>query len=715
MANKKIWELPSWVPSGNTSNNTIPIDNNFFTQKISLSAITEYVQNNITTTVFTTNYDELRSMITGSSLNTGSYYLINDFQTCYDQPNFNNVGDPIINGNYKTGSTEPLLVFATSVNTLSPQAYSPQYPLDKITYDITWNVTEVTSSPAKGRIIERIDDKNNRADYDFREVQFIRYEGFFSEQLLNGKINIDPTGLVTGFTTFFNSNFVVGDILGVYSNFGQAPIGSFWYFEITSITGDTEMYVTGTTIPTISDTYYSRGISLPQHMSPFQCNVTSSNYTGFSEYYTFNNDDNLNTYLGNFSNYNAFLLSNNVFLSGTYRDNYFNGGVEGNTFNDDMDSNTCGSNFKYNIITNDFDDNTVGTDFQRNIIDCDMDGNIIGERFRNNMIGDYDGWDFDYNTIGANFSSNFLTMAQDNFINNNIGYDFYNNIIDTWFENNKIVGTFYNNLLNCNSFTNNTIGTNFINNDITGSITNNVIGNSFENNTIYGDFYDNQIFNEFKGNITYGEFYFNKTDWGFSANEFSGECGNNTFGPFTLSNDFLGDVYSNTLKSNCYGNVIGDNFYNNTIGEAFYDNNISDGFQYNQIGSLFNNNTIGNNFGFGAVAPQGNRIGNNFNDNTIGEYFYNNTISDNFTNNTVDNLFQWNIVNTAVNGVCLSTGMLYDITTVNVFKNKNGDDRLSYYDELDVLTIETLTEAPCFGGLNALDIPEDDLNFGLIL
>jgi hypothetical protein len=59
--------------------------------------------------------------------------------------------------------------------------------------------------------------------------------------------------------------------------------------------------------------------------------------------------------------------------------------------------------------------------------------------------------------------------------------------------------------------------------------------------------------------------------------------------------------------------------------------------------------------------------------------------------------------------------MLYDITTVNVFKNKNGDDRLSYYDELDVLTIETLTEAPCLGGLNALDIPENDLNFGLVI
>ena len=177
----------------------------------------------------------------------------------------------------------------------------------------------------------------------------------------------------------------------------------------------------------------------------------------------------------------------------------------------------------------------------------------------------------------------------------------------------------------------------------------------------------------------------------------------------------MGNLYSNTLKSYSLENVIGDNFIGNNIGEGFYDNTISDEFQYNQIGSSFNNNTIGENFGFGVSTPQGNRIGNNFSDNTIGEYFYNNTIPDNFRDNLVGNYFQWNIVNTEVDGICLSTGMLYDITTVNVFKNKNGDDRLSYYDELDVLTIETLTEAPCLGGLNVLDIPENDLNFGLIL
>jgi len=159
----------------------------------------------------------------------------------------------------------------------------------------------------------------------------------------------------------------------------------------------------------------------------------------------------------------------------------------------------------------------------------------------------------------------------------------------------------------------------------------------------------------------------------------------------------LGNVYSNTFKGGAYGNTIGDNFTTNNIGFGFA------------------NNTIGENFGYGGSSPQGNIIGNDFFSNTIGEYFYNNSIPDNFIYNTIDNYFQWNIVNTAISGVCLSTGVLYHNTTVNVFKNKNGDNRLSYYDESDVLTVETLTEAPCLSGLNILDIPENDLNFGLML
>jgi hypothetical protein len=125
-----------------------------------------------------------------------------DYQTCYDQPNYESDGTPITTGNYKTGTTEPILLLAISTTGFSPTVYSTLYPQDKISYDITWDITEVTSGLTKGRITERIDDKNNRADYDFRAVQFIRYVGYFSEQYYTGKINLDgATGLVTASQT----------------------------------------------------------------------------------------------------------------------------------------------------------------------------------------------------------------------------------------------------------------------------------------------------------------------------------------------------------------------------------------------------------------------------------------------------------------------------------------------------------------------------------
>jgi len=281
-----------------------------------------------------------------------------------------------------------------------------------------------------------------------------------------------------------------------------------------------------------------------------------------------------------------------------------------------------------------------------------------------------------------------------------------------------------------------------------GGIYNDVVENNFNSNvspvgtewnSIYTQPYNgsnfeyNTIVNEFKGNYIRGDFQVNTINSYVGNNQFSGNTYSNNFGDYTFGNDFLGDVNVNNWGSNFHDNTIdggfsknfigndfsintiGENFYFNNIQNYFYENNIGNGFQTNEISNYFGYNTVGDNFGYGYSAPQGNKIGNNFYNNNIGEYVYNNSIPDNFVYNTIDNYFQWNIVNTAISGVCLSTGMLYDVTTVNVFKNKNGDNRLSYYDELDVLTIETLTEAPCVGGLNALDIPENDLNYGLLI
>jgi len=736
--------------SGVTTDTLFPVELSGDTYHISYSAITAGVLASVT-------YSELVNNITGETLTAGSYYIITDFQTCYDQPDFDVNGNAITVGNYKTSEIEPIIVFATSANTISSTAYQPTYPNDRIQYDWTFSETEVTGGIAYGRISERIDEFNNRTDYDHRTILFKRYRGYsyYEDSPLSGLVGISgltgTTAVLYGNTgTTFTSNFSTGDIVSV-QNLNPS------FFEVLSVVSNSLAIISGVTISETTDSpyYYGNDDGI---MSYYQPNVRQDQVYEYTTFGGVNLDGGaVNNYIGNYSNLydwdgNTFILANNVFISGEFFNNTIGNNSYNNTFNDDCDNNQIGDSFYNNSTNDDFDGNIIGEGFNNNYITSNFNNNRIGSDFysntllggsfyRNNIGNDFNSnvWtdgDFQNNEIGNQFNNN---KVYNDFYKNDIGNGYNGNDVYSYFYGNLIGNGYYNNNIYCQFYVNkigeyygsndigdinnpytyefysNQIGNEFQDNGITANTHNNVIGNRFENNTILDDFYNNQIFHEFKGNITYGEFYFNKTDWGFSANEFSGECGNNTFGPFTLSNDFLGNVYSNTFKSNCYGNVIGNNFINNNIGESFYNNNISDGFQYNQIGSSFNYNTIGENFGFGLTFPQGNKIGNHFYNNTVGEYFYNNTIDDNFRSNQIGDSFQWNIVNTEVDGICLSTGMLYDITTVNVFKNKNGDDRLSYYDESDVLTIETLTEAPCLGGLNALDIPENDLNFGLIL
>ena len=572
--------------SGVTNNTKFPVELNGDTYHINFSAITTGVLASVT-------YSELVDNITGGTLTPGRFYLMTDFQTCYDQPNYDSTKTPITTGNYKTGTTEPILLLAVSTTGFSPTVYSTLYPNDKITYDITWNTTEITSGSTKGRITERIDNFNNRTDYDNRSILFKRYYGYsyYENEPLSGLVGISgitgTTAVLYGNTgTTFNSNLSTGNIVSV-QNLNPS------FFEVISVESDSLAIISGVTISVTTDSPYYQG-NEDSIMSYYQPNIRQDQveeYTTF-DYVNLYGGGAVNNYIGNYSNLylefgvGDFLLANNVFINDddyVYRNNTIGDRSYNNTFNDDCDNNQIGDSF-YNNSTND-----------------DFDGNIIGENFNNNYITS----NFNNNRIGSDFYSN--TLIGFSFYRNNIGNDFNNNV--------------------------------WTNSDFSD----NEIGNFFEDNTIVA------------------------------------------------------------------------NFVNNNIQNSFYVNNISDGFQYNQIGSLFNNNTIGENFGFGSAFPQGNRIGNNFSNNTVGEYFYNNSIPDNFQDNEVGDLFQWNIVNAEIGETCLSTGMLYDITTVNVFKNKNGDNRLSYYDESDVLTIETLTEAPCLGGLNALDIPENDLNFGLIL
>ena len=538
-----------------------------------------------------TTYSELYSGVTGGSLIPGLYYLITDFKNCYDQPDYDLFGNPGLTGNYKEDvDVSPIMVFATSENTLSPDAYQPQYPKDKIKYDVTFNVTEVTLSPALGRITERIDEFGNRTDYDHRAILFRRYDNYYYTEEGKGKGTIEligatgATGEVIGTGTLFN-NYAAGN--SIFIN-GSPEL----LFEIVSIDSNTNMIVTGLSIPSVSpgsDFYIAQRDGLT-----YKQNNISIDYTEHPTF-LFDNEQIISNYLGDVASLigwsdNYFLLPNNVFGEDVIG-NIIGNDCINNTFRRDVEHNVIGDEFRNNTIFNDLDfaDNRIDSNFYNNLIICEgFNDNRIGDGFSDNKILSNSG--FQDNLIGVNFNNNTIySVFDDNVIVNGFGSNiiysqFYLNQIGSNFTDNEIYSSLYNNEI-LNGFDSNTIG-GFGN---LGNISNfnfhtNRIGSDFYSNIIRQNFQNNQIGNEFNSNIANGDFYKNVI-----GNQFSGN-GNIGF-----------DFYGNRIGNNFIGNpLIGDYFYDNQIGEYFG----SDGefFLGNSISYYFNNNQIGNEFRFNTLG-----------------------------------------------------------------------------------------------------------------
>ena len=574
-------------------------------------------------------YSELTYSISEGNLVRGAYYLITDFKTCYDQPDYDHNGTPITTGNYKEGEVSPIMVFATSTNQISELAYQPEYPGDTIHYEVGFSATEVTGSPAFGRITYRKDKQGNSFDYDFREVLFKRYDAYVSEYVYDGTVSIDSSGNVTGTNTIF-TNFIEGDIIGILNNYDQ-PLVS--YYQIVSIADNTNMVVTGNVINSISDTLLTNA-TLMSLMSWKKSNIISN--TNSAEYLTFENYNQCynntcsNTLSYTMWNEETFFLPNNVFRGGRYVDNSFGSGFRNNTFNDDCISNTIKGDFYNNVITNDFDWNNINDSFYNNVIECDFQNNLIMDSFYNNNLGDDDGIDFSNNTIMSSFSDNFY-----------LGWnDFTNNIINGYFGQNRILRGFSNNTTGDFSYNvlktsieRNNIGNYFSQNTIDNGFYDNVIGNNFQQNTIgasSGAFENNRIGTDFKGNLITGQFQDNIVGNNFIANQIDSYFNSNTVGNFFFINDIGNDFRDNFIMDNFESNQIGNNFRNNRISNNFYNNDIS------------------NDFGFGGGTYRGNIIGNNFYNNNIDAYFYDNNIGDSFAGNTIGKYFQFNKIETSV-------------------------------------------------------------------
>jgi hypothetical protein len=521
-------------------------------------------------------YDELYSMYTGSTLTPGGYYLITDFQSIYDQPDFDYDGNPIITGNSKTGITEQLLVFATSVNTLADKVYSLDYPYDKLTYDVNFTTTEISNTPAKGRITERIDEFNNRTDYDHRNILFKRYKLYTTRQELplNGQIEVLSGGIITGQSTSFTL-LSVGDVIYVPNN--------NLLYEITGISGDTEMLVSGVTIQETFGYYdfYSTIEETNDSNGYFSYKRNNIQIDDFVEYATFgdaiSNAYAKNNYIGNQANNyqnegNGFLLSNNVFLEGQYESNKFGDYCYNNTWGTDNESNTWGDFCYNNVSTNDIDGCTFGNYFRNNLINTNLNRNVIGNDFSNNRLLAENDEDFSGNTIA------------DGFINNTIYSWFYDNTINVGFENNIIgdyvsltdlrfyrnyIGNYFNDNIIRQDFQNNDIATNFNENEINGDFVGNKILNGFNNNETGYDFRLNNIGNGFNNNLIYDDFYQNTTKYYFYNNIISTEFISNDVGNYFENNqpsnsDLFGWDNLSTVSARTYDTLLSS--LNNQVG-----------------------------------------------------------------------------------------------------------------------------------------------------
>jgi hypothetical protein len=498
-------------------------------------------------------YAQLVNLIEKEQLVPGQHYLITDFRTCYDRPDYDQYRSPIAvsNDSYTQGNkTEPIIVLATKNNVLAIDAYQPAYPNDNIKYDINYTVTE-SGNPAFGRIIERVDEYGNRADYDHRIITFKRYLLRTYNRLnpLDGTVDLKNDGTVLGVGTLF-TNLNPGQVIAIRNS-------SETFYQIVSIDDDTTMTVTGEfTTPTgagfqiFSTNDYSYDSYYPNNVDgqlDFQL------YNTFEAAY---DDGCINTYIGDHTKYfineglGDFLLANNVLKDGRYENNTIGDSSYNNTFNDDCTANKIGYAFRNNITDDDFDSNVIGTFFENNIITANFNDNNIGNNFENNVIINSSLY---RNQIGNDF--------RDNWLDGDWGLEFYQNQIGNYFNNNVIYKDFYNNVI-----------LNDYNNNQTDFFYDNIIGNYFKGNLAVGYFYKNHIGHDFVSNITGTEFRDNV-------------IGNNFFDNNIGENFGYGG-------SEPRGNKIGNDFQTNTIGEYFYDNVICDNFQSNTIVDDFQFNQI---------------------------------------------------------------------------------------------------------------------------
>ena len=574
---------------------------------------------------------------------------------------------------------------------------------------------------------------NNIDEYfDSNTIKNSVYENTIGQYFENNKINSEFYGNYIG--NHFNQN-------DIYSDFYENRIGLNFYNNNISDYGNLNEFNFYRNV--IGNDFNNNNIRQEfqnnQIGNQFHDNNTNGSFYKNVIGNGFNNNENIGyDFYGNHIG-NGFNNNNNI----------------GNTFSDNQigeyfSGNNISYGFRNNKIGNQFQDNTLGNAQYFNWDNTSI-SNLTSRTYStfrqalNNSIGNYilgtllimhdtvnneyhrviftqwtqgGGGGFSYQrtkvypTSGptvyftkSNYSSEVDVIVSGSLeITRGNGGGIYNAAVQGGWNNNAPQGTQWNSIY---TQSNNNNGANFQNNVIGNYYSSNQIGTNFRYNSIGDNFTDNTI----------------KEGFGFGYNSSQG----------------------NVIGNYCYANNIGEYFYNNRIADGFYSNTIGNYFQLNDIKTPVWTTNFNNYYGnietltysvSGSTATDNSYTGvtGATNGDGVGATFdvvVTGGVPVSVTINNAGTLYEVNdtitIRGTAIGGTTPEDNIVVTVTSIsqtpsvyenyncNIFVRKGNNNRLSYYDESDVLTVETLTEAPCVGGLNALDVPENDLNFGLIL
>lgn len=331
---------------------------------------------------------ELRALIVSNTLVNGAWYINTDYQTIYAQPDYDVNGDIKSTLVIKTGSVEPLLLFAISDSSFASEAYSLNFPKDKLLYDINVDTTfdyggATNSAVAKGRIYERIDENNNRTDFDHRVVEFIRYDdGNGNYTVVNDNGNTAQEFLSFNIAQSFDNYFAS---VYPFSQFVNREFGNNVFYDF--LLGNE--FSSSTANNTFREEVISSRFSGNVDYNTFSGKVHTNTFSGDIRKNTFSNSVQRNTFSGGV-NQNTFsgTVSNNIF-SGTVSNNTFIGNLNINTFIGNLNTNTFGEQVSNNTFSGSLSYNTFThtTALQYVTIDCAIASKTITETLYPSLFG----------------------------------------------------------------------------------------------------------------------------------------------------------------------------------------------------------------------------------------------------------------------------------------------------------------------------------------